>query len=83
MSEFKTDAIGVKISEPTYHIINFYLDGQMFHRVFEPTFKRHVFIPVVSDWIEIERTKYIVKGREIEYFPDRIVATIHVSRVTN
>lgn len=82
MKDWKLDIIGIKISEPKDHIINFYIDGRMLHRVFEPSFKRHIFIPMKDDLIEISDIKYEVLNREIEYLPDRIIASVNVKGVT-
>jgi hypothetical protein len=78
---FKLDVADVAYSKPKYHIINFYCDGIMIHRVFEPTLKRHIFIPQPSDWIEIADKRYEVLNREIKYLPDRIVVFVHLKEL--
>lgn len=79
--DWKQDIIGINVSEPKQHIINFYHNRTILHRVFEPPFKRHIFIPVKGDWIKIEDSKYEVLNREIEYLPDKIVATVIVMEI--
>lgn len=77
---FRTDAIGVKVSEPTSHTINFYYKDKLIHRVFEPAFKRHVFIPIENDWIDLDGEVFVVENRLIKYLPDRIVANVDLKR---
>lgn len=78
---FKHDIMDVSYSEPKNHVVNFYFEDRMVHRVFEPTFKRHLFIPQRGDWISIQDVKYRVQDREIKYLPDSIVASVYLDKL--
>jgi hypothetical protein len=78
---YKSDPLDVSYSKPKYHLINFYFHDELVHRVFEPNSKRHVFVPMKEDWIEIAGIKFEVTKREIKYLYDRIVANVHIIKV--
>jgi hypothetical protein len=78
---YKKDWLDVSYSKPKYHMINFYFDDELIHRVFEPSSKRHVFVPMKDDWIEIAGIKFKVIGRKIKYLADNIAAYVYVEEL--
>lgn len=71
----------VTYSEPKSHLINFYFEGKLIHRLFDSMFNKYVFIPVQKDQLSIKGIKYTVTGREIKYLSSGIVVSVYLREV--
>jgi len=78
---FRKDDIGITYCKPKRHVINFYCEGEMVHRVFESTSKHKIHIPMKDDWIEISEIEYEVVNRTFKYLDNRVVATVNLQKI--